>query len=81
MQCLWVVTVCVLQMVADAMAGVPEPAVKAITAGDVLGAMIDASPELKDTIIVNLAIQKLGEESWIHDKQFAGELRPTPPAE
>lgn len=81
MQCLWVVTVCVLQMVADAMAEVPEPAVKAITAGDVLSAMIDASPELKDTIIVNLAIQKLGEESWIHDERFAGELRPAPPAE
>jgi hypothetical protein len=62
--------------VAEAVAKVERPAVRTVTDNDVLSALLEANPALKDSIVSMLALQELGSSSWVHDERFASELVP-----
>jgi hypothetical protein len=53
---------------------VEKPEAVAVTDEDVLNALLEAEPGLKDTIVTSLALQALGQDAWMHDERFAGEL-------
>lgn len=62
--------------VTKAVEAVVKPEPKPVTDGDVLSAMLDKGVITKDNIIQSMAINALGEESYIHHPLFA----PPPPA-
>ena len=63
-------------IVAEAVAQVEKPEVPEITDTDLMNALLEADPALKDSIVTMLALQELGAASWVHDERFASDLSP-----
>lgn len=63
-------------IVAEAIAKVEKPAVPEISDTDVLNALLEADPALKDSIVSMMAFQELGSSSWVNDERFEAELAP-----
>lgn len=66
-------TIDVEALVAEAIELVVKPDVKAVTDTDVLNALMESDPALKDSIVSFMALQQL-EGSWVHDSRFEDEL-------
>lgn len=64
-------------IVAEAVAQVEKPSVQEASDTDVLNALLEADPALKDSIVSMLALQELGSSSWVHDDRFASDLEPS----
>lgn len=63
-------------IVAEAVSQVEKPSVQEVTDTDILNALLEADPALKDSIVSMLAVQELGSSSWVHDERFASDLEP-----
>jgi len=61
-------------MVEAAVAAVEPAEAKEVTDADVLSALIEAAPDLKDAILTSMAVCHIGDAAWIHDPRFAAEL-------
>jgi colicin import membrane protein len=63
--------------VAAAVAAVEHPQVAPVSDTDVLSALMEADAGLKDRIVTNLALARMGPGTWVHDIRFEDELVPT----
>jgi hypothetical protein len=62
-------------IVAAAVAQVEKPSVQGVTDTEMLNALLESDPTLKDSIVSMLALHELGSSAWIQDERFA-ELEP-----